>query len=51
MRKRPGFVTMTVDEEDTRPFFMMTVDEEDSRLFFMMTVDEEDVILSHDDCR
>ena len=51
MRKMPYFVRMTVDEEDTRLFFMMTVDEEDARLFFMMTVDEEDVILSHDDCR
>ena len=41
---------MTVDEEDTRLFYMMTVDEEDPRLC-TMTVDEEDARLCHDDCR
>ena len=50
MRKTLDFVKMTVDEEDTRLFYMMTVDEEDPRLC-TMTVDEEDARLCHDDCR
>ena len=37
--------------ETSSNFVTMTVDEEDARLFFMMTANEEDVILSHDDCR
>ena len=41
MRKTQDFVTMTVDEEDTRLLFLKTVDEEDAILLFMMTVDEE----------
>ena len=34
MRKTQDFVTMTVDEEDARLFFMMTLDEEDANIGF-----------------